>query len=426
MPSSGKTNAILISHRVGLTTAIPYARTLCALGEEVRIYCLGDFLDQARSLAPDGVDVVGRGGISVPRRARALKMLTYALSSFDPGANPGQRQTFDHRRRSSALIRRWASWLTRRVSPNRLNSLMRTFGGLGCRPLSEPRVWVVSFLTEPSLVLGRGQRVITLMDSWDHPVRRTAGYRTDAVIGWNRPLALDWATIQGSGQVIDGAPLKLRYAAERCPLESSGNRRFMFAVGTSSHTPVWQEAELHLAELVCAAADAAEWKVVLKLKPIGGQEDWLEFADRHPNVEVTDEVDALGPMDYFLDDAYNDRRLAQLASVEFVLNTVTTFGLDAACAGVPVLQLCGLEGPRLQGLASAQRNYHISKYLLKDERQLFRFTEADGVDSLAAWLRQPDDRASKYSEDLRRWLLPAEGFEASLRSAVSTAMGIPA
>ncbi len=425
MPNSGESNAILISHRVGLTTAIPYARTLSALGEEVRIYCLGDFADQARSLAPDGVEVVGRDGIVIPRRAKALRMLTYALSNFDPGANPGQRQTFDHRRKSSALMRRWVSLLTRRVAPKRLNSLMRRFGGFRCRPLPESRVWVVSFLTEPSLVLGRGQRVVTLMDSWDHPVRRTAGYRTDAVIGWNGPLASDWATIQGSAEVIAGAPLKLRYAAETSPLELHGERRFMFAVGTSSHTPVPQDAELKLAELICAAADAADWQVVLKLKPTGGQEDWLEFAERYPNVELTDEVDALGPMDYFLDDSYNDRRLEQLASVQFVLNTVTTFGLDAACAGVPVLQLHDLDGPGLLGLATAQQNYHIRKYLLGAGRHLFRFTEQDGVAALATWLRNPDDRASEYSKELRDWLVPASGFDASLKEAISSAAGIP-
>jgi hypothetical protein len=192
----------------------------------------------------------------------------------------------------------------------------------------------------------------------------------------------------------------------------------MFAVGTSSHTPAWQAAELRLAELVCEAAAEAGWSVMLKLKPTGGQEEWLEFDDRWSNVEIAGERESLGPMDYFLDDAYNAERLEQLAKVEFVLNTVTTFGLDAACAGVPVLQLADLTGPGLSGLQSAQRNYHIQKYLLRDRPHLFNFTEAEGSRDLASWLTEPDARAHEYSSALRQWLVPDCGFDVAVKKAV--------
>lgn len=179
--------------------------------------------------------------------------------------------------------------------------------------------------------------------------------------------------------------------------------------------------ELRLAELVCAAAADTGWEVLLKLKPTGGQDDWIAFSERWPNVQISDEVDAPGPMDYFLDDDYNNRRLADLARVQFVVNSVTTFGLDAALAGVPVLQLSELSGPGLVGLKSAQRNYHIRKYLLSHDHT-FRVAEDDIRSHLADWLRDPDDRAASYSKILRSWLLPSAGFDAAVDRAVERAL----
>ena len=410
-------NALVVSHRVGLSTAIPFASSLVGSGETVRIYCLGDFADQARLLSPDVVEVVDSRGVSVPRWSALAKKAVFALSNFDPGANSDQRQTFDHRSSGGAQLREGILKRTRRVAPRRLNNAAGALGDLARGPISEPNIWVVSFLTEPTLALGRRHKVITLVDSWDHPVRRTAGYRSDVVVGWNQDLANDWADIQGAGAAIAGAPLKLRYAADRYPIEACEDRRFMFAVGTSAHTPDWQASELRLAELVCAAAGDAGWEVLLKLKPTGGQHDWIAFSERWPNVQISDEADAPGPMDYFLDDDYNNRRLADLVRVQFVVNSVTTFGLDAALAGVPVLQLSDLSGPGLTWLKSAQRNFHIQKYLLSRENT-FPAAEGNLHQRLADWLRTPDDRAALYSESLRTWLLPESGFDAAIERAL--------
>ncbi len=390
------------------------------MGQTVRMYCLGDFADQARSLVPDVVDVVDSHGVSVPLWSTLAKKTVFALSNFDPGANSDQRQTFDHRSSGSARLRQEILKQTRRVPPRRLNQAVGALGNLVRGPIPERNVWVVSFLTEPTLALGRQHKVITLVDSWDHPVRRTAGYRSDVVVGWNQDLANDWADIQGAGAALEGAPLKLRYAADRYPIEPCADQRFMFAVGTSAHTPDWQEAELRLAELVCAAANDAGWEVLLKLKPTGGQEDWVAFSERWPNVQISDEVDAPTPMDYFLDDDYNNRRLADLVRVQFVVNSVTTFGLDAALAGMPVLQFSDLSGPGLVWLKSAQRNYHIRKYLLSQDHT-FRAAEGEIRSRLADWLRKPDDRATLYSQNLRAWLLPDAGFDAAVERAVRIA-----
>ena len=420
--SSTKDVALVVSHLVGVDTARHYATSLIDAGRTVRVYCLGPFADSARELMPAGTEVVERSAIAISARlSRVAAQAVYLFADFDPGLNITQRQRFEHRSALGAGMRRTALRLARRVSAKRMNSLSRALLGRGTPVIPESHIWVVSFLTEPLMAMNQDAQVCTILDSWDHPVRKPAGYRSDVVIGWNRDLAEDWVEFQGADRAISAAPVKLRYAAEAWPLETSSAPRLMYAVGTSSHTPEWERAELALVELICEAARSASWDVMLKLKPTGGQEAWQQFPGRFAHVTVTEETDALNPMHYFLDDAYNAKRLEQLGQVQLVLNAVTTFGLDAACAGVPVLQLAGLTGDGLAGLRAAQRNYHLVKYLLSDA-DVFQVDEGEFAGKLSHWLMAPDRCAVDYSRRLRSWLVSSASFERSIAEATAAAL----
>ena len=418
--------AFVISHMVGLGTAIPYVRALEAEGRTVRVYCLGDFQEIASELLP-GTEVVPLGVLRLPRRlSRVVAKLQYGLSSFDPGLNSTSRQQFEHRSSLGSRARKSVLSATRRFKAKTINRISRrvfaTF--LKIPSISEREIWVVSFLLEPLIAITKGARVCTLMDSWDHPVRRVAGYETDVVIGWNRPLAEDWIEYQGGQHAVVGAPLRLQYAAEAYPLAPCANQTLMYAVGTSSHSGPWETGELRLAELVCDAASDAGWEVVLKLKPTGGQDAWRALGARYAHVSFTEEREALGPMHFYLDPTYNAGRLEALRNVACVVNAVTTFGLDAACAGVPVLQLAGLRGPGLAGIAAAQKNYHLQRYLLSDPDLVFEVEEAQLRCDLAAWLADPDQRAVKYAATLRGWIVGDDDIDLAVRHATSRAMSL--
>ncbi len=425
--------AIVVSHRIGLSAASPYVEELIRLGFEVVIYCLGDFEQTARSLWPNPtVRISGSDALSDPKWAALHRRAAESLSRLQPGLNPDQRPNWSHRsmpaRRALRLTRRMLS----RFDANTVNRWLSTSAAKASSVFTEDVVFVVTTSTRPWLHAAGNKPTISVTESWDHPVRRTAGYRTNVVLGWNRDIGDDWVQFQGADASFVAGPWKLAYAIDAFPLSTtsadSDRPRLLYAVGTSSATPQWFNAEYRLIELVADAACDAGWDVTLKLKPNGKRSDYADIAERYDNVRLTDEKSSPNPMDYHLGDAYNQQRLRDLADADLVINAVTTFALDAACAGVPVLQLAEFAGDELSGIRSASRNFHLQKYLLNDPLQVFSVDSSTFRMDLSEWLRDPDRRAANYTARVREWLVPDSSLSATLRTAVSSALaevGLP-
>lgn len=434
MSSPTSSAAVVISHRIGLSAAEPYVGELTRLGYRVVVYCLGDFDDTARSLWPDpALRVVGPKHLTRPWWASLHQSAAMTLSTLHPGLNADQRPMWPNRTAVGRSARRLIRWLLSRLDPVTVNRWLQASASKAASVFEEDVVFVITTSTRSWLHAAGHVPTISVLESWDHPVRKTAGYHSDVVISWNRDLGDDWIRYQGAKAAFVGGPWKLEYAITAFPLSASSKPddgpRLMYAVGTGSETPAWYEAEIQLIDLVAEAARDAGWQVTLKLKPNGSRSDYLEIVDRHPHVRVTDEQSSPNPMDYHLGEEYNKTRLGELAEVDLVINSVTTFALDAACAGLPVLQLAGFKGEGLTGIRSAAKNYHLQKYLLNDARQVLMVDGSTLRCDLAEWLRNPDRRAIDYSARLRAWLVPDDGMAATLRTAVASALievGLPA
>ena len=427
MSHSTSSAAVVISHRIGLSAAAPYVGELTRLGYRVVVYCLGDFDDTARALWPDpALRVLGPNHLAKPWWASLHQSAALTLSTLHPGLNPDQRPMWPNRSAVGRSARRSIRWLLSRLNPVTVNRWLQASASIATSVFEEDVVFVITTSTQPWLHAAGRVPTISVLESWDHPVRKTAGYQTDVVISWNRDLGDDWIRYQGANVAFVVGPWKLEYAINAFPLSASSKPdrqpRLMYAVGTGSETPAWYEAETQLIDLVAEAASDAGWQVTLKLKPNGSRSDYLEIVDRHPHVRVTDEQSSPNPMDYHLDKRYNQTRLEELAAVDLVINSVTTFALDAACAGVPVLQLAGFRGDGLTGIRSASRNYHLTTYLMNDPTMVLTVDSTTIRDELGAWLRKPDLRAVEYSSRVRTWLVPEDGMETSLRNAVAAAL----
>lgn len=419
--------AVIISHRIGLGTADPYVTGLNRLGYEVRVYCLGDFEGTARTLwSQASVQILGTASLSDPWWASIYSRAALAFSSLHPGLNPDQRPRWTNRSVLGRRVREMARWLLARVEPATLNRWLSASAAWSAPILEEDVLVVVTTSARPWLHAAGRRPTISIVESWDHPVRKTAAYRSDVVIAWNPDIGDDWVRIQGADAVFVGGPCKLAYAVEaqrsRDSLARSGRPRLMYAVGTSSVTPDWYQSEYRLIELVAEAADDAGWDMTLKLKPNGVRSDYVGLADRFSHVRLTDEMSSPNPMDYHLTDEYNQTRLDELAQADIMLNAVTTFALDAACAGVPVLQLAGFEGDDLAGIRRASRNYHLQKYLLNEPGQVMTVDSATMRSQLSAWLREPDSRAIDFSERVRAWLVPDKGMSVAVHEALTSAL----
>lgn len=279
----------------------------------------------------------------------------------------------------------------------------------------------------PHALCAPGVRTVTVMESWDHPVKWPMGYRSEVAFAWNQDLAEDWKTYQGDPDTRVGYPFKLRSWLESAevlwrPPAPQQPPLAVYAAGTSSHSYInrLHEFELRLLDFVCQATGAAGWRLLIKPKPNGKSGDFDTFIQRYPHVAVGLYRDTDAPNEYYLDESYNRRRVAEMQGGALLLNALTTFGLDAALMGMPVLQLDCRGCPGLKAVAEGQTNHHIERYLLGDERLCLRPTgERDFEACLARWLRHPDDRAERLSARVREWLLPEAPLEECVRRMAS-------
>ena len=241
----------------------------------------------------------------------------------------------DPRRRSQGWKGRVLRFMTRllpKLHPRRFNRAVdRVFSTVQRNPFSTELIVAVSFASMPSLLSTRSQRVVTLVESWDHPVKKAAGYVTDQVVGWNDDINRDWSEFQGAHDTLVGYRVKLSYAlaassgslstrVQTC--DARRGRRAMYAVGTSSNTdrPDWYRDELELIEALCEATGQAGWSLLIKPKPNGRTGDFDHLAAAYPHVEVGLYRDAPSALDYYLDDEYNRCRLEELEQCDLVVN----------------------------------------------------------------------------------------------------------
>jgi len=353
-------------------------------------------------------------GPEMPGIDRLHDELAFHLSSLTPGANPDnavlQLGVGERGGRFRALrtdIRRaWKRNFARLPNPLVNAILRRTVGRRVPRVFSSEHVVAISFAARPALLCADGLEVDTVLDSWDHPVRKCAGYVTRTVIGWNRELAWEWKDFQGADHIEVGFPIRLGYALRQRVTPVAGARGvIMYPIATTSHIKEWFIDEMAFLGALADRAAARGWRILVKPKPMSTVAEIPEAIRTHPAVRLGGFEAASGALDYVLDDEVNARRLGELAEVEVVLNTVTTFGLDAAAAGVPVLQLDLRSSRAWPSLASAARNRHLQRYLYRGMGCLRPGDTLEQLDAVLADRAVLLSRAQTTSEQLRRWLV---------------------
>jgi hypothetical protein len=409
---SGPGSTVYLSALNAMGTALATARGLRALGREVTMVVprrLRGYVEGAGLGFP-----IGDTGPDMPSVDKLHDELAFHLSSLTPGANPdnavlhlggGQQR---HSRRTelrSAIRRSWKLHLAKLPNPQ-VNALLRaTVGRWVPNVFPSRHVVAISFAARPALLCAPGLYVDTVLDSWDHPVRKCAGYVTRTVVAWNRELAWEWKDFQGAERIEVGYPVRLGYALRQNvgPSERA-ERVMMYPIATTSHIQRWFMDEMAFLLALADRAAARGWTVLAKPKPISTRDEIPAAVRNHASIRLGGFEASSGALDYALDDAVNSRRLDELREARFVLNTVTTFGLDAAAAGVPVLQLDLRSSRAWPSLASAARNRHLQRYLYRGRGCL---DPGDALERLDELLADPStllEQARSTSELLRRWL----------------------
>jgi hypothetical protein len=297
--------------------------------------------------------------------------------------------------------------------PNRsINAFLGRLGSFGmANPFKTKTVIVGSLNASAELLGARKQSVITVMESWDHAVKVPNGYASDMVFTWNEALAVDWQRSQGDNNVHVFYPLKLRYARDVVhgwpPVETPPERPFfVYSVASTHRFSIGILVKIEdrlIRDLACAAVDAG-WDLFIKPRPNGENGEFDAIMRDFPNVRVGSIVEQVAsqPADYFLSESYNETRFDEIRGATFILNAFTTFGLDAAAAGLPVLQLDLRQTDGYADSAQIFDNYHLKNYILPREH-VFRPIN-DFVGSFKNIINNSGDIAENYSNDLEKWL----------------------
>lgn len=403
----------VICSRIDILTAEPYIDALAARGVRLHVACTERIADAIRERF---VNQVGEP-ILLDDLSRATRWTRFAhnlLCILLEGTSPSRnirKQFLKHRAPTSLKIRvaLAVSHLFPKLSSHALNERLRRWLGPWLdNPFPTRRVIAVSHVTTPHLLCARNLEVTTLNESWDHAGGKCAGYPSRVVIAWNEDIGRDWQRFQGADVILAGFPVKLAYAYESPVHPDSGAARVaLYAVGTCATEFDWYTEELRLMEAICTATSDAGWSLIIKPRPAGPQPGLPDFAERHRHVRLGRATSTMGTRDYDLDADYNQTRLQEMRSCSLVINTITTFCLDAACAGVPVLQIDLRGSSEYPALSKAQDNYHLSRYLLNDNSLCLRPAGTETIArSLSEFLRAPDQRAITFRDRVRSWIVP--------------------
>jgi hypothetical protein len=220
------------------------------------------------------------------------------------------------------------------------------------------------------------------MESWDHPVKMPFLIYPDKCLTWNMDLRDDININQHLCSVVIFRPLKFKYiydfnsSSETALFNQLRNKKYideierlrgkkyiLYPATTSSLNPFAHKGEMQLIDKLCRTAQKCGVELYIKPKPNGACGDYDEFS-KFDNVTIGLYATNHDSQD-LLELEYNIYRYLLLKQSYLVINVGTTFVLEAALAGVPVMQLI-LKEDCFDNFSVYSRNSHIEKYLHGD------------------------------------------------------------
>ncbi|MGF1765949.1 hypothetical protein L4D06_00955 [Enterovibrio makurazakiensis] len=305
----------------------------------------------------------------------------------------------------------WLSKFMPKVPNKSINRFLNGVSRIGLtNPYPTELILVGTLNASAELLSAKDQTVVTVMESWDHAVKEPNGYNSHLVYTWNDSLANDWVKNQGENNCRSLFPLKLRYPLEnrKTPIKTDSSKKkkvAMYAISSTSRfsVPVMTDLDIRIIEDLIKATREAGWTLILKPRPNGTEGEFDHYAE-HEHVEVMDIGEHVeNPANYYLDDEYNKLRFSSLDDVDVVINAFSTFGFDAACYGVPVIQLDLRQNASYLDSYLVFNNYHLKTHVLGREN-VFNVIDQPLEVALKEALTVDLSFAEGYSQEVYEWL----------------------
>lgn len=317
---------------------------------------------------------------------------------------------------------------TPKIPNNKINSFLSFISGFNLKnPFPTSLVMVGSLNASAELLGAKNLKVITVMESWDHAVKQPCGHKSDEFWGWNQDLCDDWERSQGCKISKVFHPLKLRYGHESFPkkrditLHKKQGIKIMYPVASTKKfsIKILVDIETKIIEELIRATRELGWELFIKPRP-NGLDGEFDFVKKFSHVTVggVSHGDILNPADYYYSEEDNFKRFQPLEDIDFVFNAFTTFGLDAAVAQIPVLQLDLQQTIGFENSHMVYNNYHIKNYLINTST-LIRPINETLYTSLISNKRRIENIALSYTNELNCWLYKYTSSEEAITETLN-------
>ena len=286
---------------------------------------------------------------------------------------------------------------------------------------------IISPLWRSVEILHPRTRVISVVDSWDHAVKFPYGCWSDHVISWNQDLCDQWAARQGSGRTHVGYPHKVAYAdGAEIPSTTVGDdvsravKTLMYAMSLGEGEDGFEE-ELELVSLIETLSATKGISLTIKPHPLKTHNpEKISSVATQSTVLATSAPPVVSnpftPTDYSLTADYNRQRLTELQTIDAVIAWGTTFVLDTAVAEVPTIQLDLRHAHWWTLITKFAHNDHLSELLYSRGDGAIPISSPEDLARIFETLQTGGlERATRFSQDLKEWLIGDRTQEGALR-----------
>lgn len=426
----------LIPSLICLDTALPYITELqrrkvgihFVVDHQVRMLCKEELQGALSIMEMDQLD----SRYDLEKLLHSFLRLAFTTKDFSPIYQRWLQQRLVGKSKISRVFAQLAILCGRKCALDRVNSRLNFWLGYIMRnPFITKKLIYITTTNKPHLLCGRGLEVYTIMESWDHPGKAPIGHTSSKVFVWNAALQQDWADFQGDTNLACAYPIKIAYAIgannlRKGELLKPQNNRIMYPLtfGSTSDKQMFIE-ELRFIKELCVATEKAGVKLLIKPKPnsidSGELNEFLEFT----HVEVGRHQINQGGGHYRLSGHYNEQRLDELRKCDAVINLATTFAMDAAAFGLPVIQLeieCPVQYPLLSSLTEFP---HLQRHLYCYQSSLFKLNDCALISQQLNFLSDSEcylQTARDFSMRLREWLIPDWSLEEAVRQVIDSCL----
>lgn len=320
-------------------------------------------------------------------------------------------KNFIHRNNIWSLFYR-LSFITPK-SQNINNFIFNCFKNITPDFFSTNNVLVPTLNSYSFLLNNSSLNVFTVMESWDHTMKVPNGYISKKVFLWNENLQNDWREYQKDINTFGIFPLKLRYAIKNKFVNRKVKNKIVYAVASTSlfSNPVLERMEKKIIRDLCVFTKSLNIDFLIKPRPITSSTEFIPLLEEFSHVELgfynPPETNA---SNYFLNDDYNKLRFNEIKDAMLVINCFTTFALDSALIGVPVLQLDVSNAYPDSSLF--YNNHHIKKYLISSKNILK--IENNFKNEFIGYFENNMIKHVEFRKELETWLVSIDSIESSI------------